>query len=255
MLRYLMILLAWFLLTIAVGLPVLMVGWIRPSQKLMRLASRFFARTMLFIAGVRLVVEGNEAYLDGKSRIFVGNHQSAFDTPILIVALHGDIRFFAKRSLFRIPIFGRVLLRYGHVPVDRDQPRRAVGLMKEAITRHKQNSFSLAIFPEGTRSMDAKLLPFRQGAMKMCARTGLPIVPFAIDGSLAIHRRGDKRVRSGSVRVKFGPAISPQEAQRMSAAQLGERVHMWVSHFLSGCAGESPGPAHDRVACAGPSVD
>jgi 1-acyl-sn-glycerol-3-phosphate acyltransferase len=102
------------------------------------------------------------------------------------------------------------------------------------IERTKRRPVSLAMFPEGTRSVDGHLLPFRKGAMKICKRAGLAVVPFAISGSVQIHRRGSLRICSGPVRISFAEPITANEVAAMSTTELHDRILRAVQDGLDG---------------------
>ena len=209
---------------LVVGVTLLLIGLVYPARWLATRASYLWSQAVLTVAGVRLTVEGTEQLPRGTSCFFVGNHQSALDIPILVVALRGRVRFLAKDSLFRIPIFGWALLRYEHVPIYRSRPRATLRRLERMIDRIRRDPMSLAVFPEGTRSPDGRLLPFRMGAIKICQRVGLSMVPFSIDGSLAVHRRARFRIRPGPVRLVFSAPIEAGEVTAMTADELHDRA-------------------------------
>lgn len=215
-----------------IALPVFLAGLVYPARWLATWGSYLWSYSVLTAAGVRLTVEGTEQRPQGTSCFFVGNHQSALDIPILIVALRGRVRFLAKDSLFRIPIFGWALSRYEHVPIQRSRPRATLRRLAAMIDRIRRHPMSLVVFPEGTRSPDGRLLPFRMGAMKICQRAGLGVVPFSIDGSLAVHQRARFRVRPGSVRLVFAPPIPAGEVTAMTAGELHDRVREAMARGL-----------------------
>jgi 1-acyl-sn-glycerol-3-phosphate acyltransferase len=221
------------LILIVVGIPVLVLGLAYPSRRIMAWAANLWARAMLLACGVRLVIEGAEAVSDGQPRFYLGNHQSALDIPVIICALRGDVRFMAKNSLFAIPIFGWILSRYGYVPVDRGHARRSHASLTRMVERLRARPISFAVFPEGTRSRDGRLQPFRKGTMKICRRSGLPVVPFSIDGTVSVHHRDEfLRARPGVVRLIFGRPIPSEEVAAMSDAELLERVRGVISAQL-----------------------
>ena len=221
------------LLVVLVGTPVLLIGLVYPAPVFMTWGSAFWLRVILVIAGVRVRVEGTEHLAEETSKFFVGNHQSALDIPILVAVLHGRIRFMAKEALFRIPLFGWIIRRYGHVPIDRSHPRATFRTLRKMIERLERRPISFAVFPEGTRSPDGRLLPFRKGTMKICQRAGLSVVPFAIHGSLAVHERGRFRVRPGVVRIVFAKPIPASEVTGLTGTELHDRVREAVACGLA----------------------
>jgi len=220
-------------IVIVVGTPLLLIGLIYPAPRLVNWASWFWAWSVLRTIGVQLRVEGLSPTIADTPCFFVGNHQSALDIPLLIVALGGNVRFLAKDTLFRIPIFGWVLSRYGYVPITRRSPRSTAAILEEMIVRLRRRPISMVVFPEGTRSVDGELLPFHRGTMKICARTELPVVPFSIDGSRALHRQGTLRSCPGEVRLRFAKSISAKEVAAMSSEELMHRVREAIEAGLS----------------------
>lgn len=207
-----------------VGVAALVVGLVHPWRRVFAWAALVWGRSILFCAGVRLTVEGAERVADGVPRFFMANHQSALDIPILFAALKGDVRFMAKEMLFRIPIFGWTIRRYGFVPIHRSRARATLGRLDVMLERLERNPVSFAVFPEGTRSRDGKLQPFRRGTIKIGQRCGLPLVPVTIEGAIDVLHRDRFRVRPGPVRVVFGEPIPAKEASAMSPAALQDRI-------------------------------
>src|SRR3990172_4995341 len=119
MLRATITALAMSLVVVVLGTALLLIGMVYPSRRLIAFATIAWSRVILSLAGVRLTIEGKELVPDRAPRFYMGNHQSALDIPILLLALDGHVRFMAKNTLFRIPVFGWVLLRYGYAPIDR----------------------------------------------------------------------------------------------------------------------------------------
>jgi 1-acyl-sn-glycerol-3-phosphate acyltransferase len=196
------------------------------------LCARLWARTLLFAAGVRLTIEGLDVIAgEGGPYFFVGNHQSALDIPVLMVALRGDVRFMAKKSLFYVPIFGWALWRHGYVPIDRAHVRASMQALERMLERLKRRAISFVVFPEGTRSRDGRLLPFRKGAMKICARSGMSVVPFGIEGTLAVHYPKALRLQPGPVRLALGRPIPAEEVAAMSVSQLHDRVRRQIARL------------------------
>jgi 1-acyl-sn-glycerol-3-phosphate acyltransferase len=208
-------------------------GVFYPSHRVVALGSYLFARTVLVCSGVRLTVAGFDPRSDAKPRFFVGNHQSALDIPILLTALRGRVRFMAKKSLFRIPLFGWAMSLYGYAPIDRSDARATVKTLAAMVERVRRRPVSFLVFPEGTRNADGGLLPFRKGAMKICRRAGLDVVPFTINGSAGIQRPREFRLRPGSVRLEFASPIPADEVAGMTTEQLHDQVRKAIEGRLN----------------------
>lgn len=224
--------LAMSLVVLVLGTTALLIGLIYPSRRVVAFAAVVWSRVILYLAGVRLTIEGKELAADRVPRFYMGNHQSALDIPILLYALDGHVRFMAKNTLFSIPVFGWVLLRYGYAPIDRSSPRVTLRTLDRMLERLRRDPISLAVFPEGTRSSDGKLLTFRRGTMKVGQRSGLPIVPFTIEGSLAVYDRKHFVANPGPVKLIFAKPIPPEEVAAMSTTELHDRVKAIVARQL-----------------------
>jgi 1-acyl-sn-glycerol-3-phosphate acyltransferase len=240
MLRAIITIMAMTLIVIFLGIPTLLIGLVYPARPVVAACSLIWARTILICSGVRLTVEGKEHLFDGIPRFFMGNHQSALDVPILMAALNGDVRFLAKNTLFRIPIFGWVMFRYGYVPIHRGNARITLRMLEDMLQHLRRKPISFAVFPEGTRSRDGRLLVFRRGTMKIAQRSGLDVVPFSIDGSGAVHHRDHLfRASPGPVKLVFGEPIPAEQVAAMSATELHRHVVETVSRQLGHAVGLS----------------
>jgi 1-acyl-sn-glycerol-3-phosphate acyltransferase len=157
----------------------------RLSKPLTWRFAKLQARNLIRLCGARVRVRGLER-LSGEPCIFTPNHQSHFDIAALLGYLPGTNRFAAKREIFAEPVLGTVLRTMGMVPVDRDDSTASI----ERLQRLKLDGFSLVIFPEGTRSRDGALLPFKKGAFVAALSLGVPIVPVVCKGTAAIMPAG-----------------------------------------------------------------
>src|SRR5581483_5298261 len=137
-----------------------------------------WARGLMALSGVRTVVVQRTPLDPAQTYVFLCNHQSALDIPILMKACFPayNVRFLAKESLFKIPIMGWAMGRSGFVPIRRESPRHSAELF-QAMTKAGKIPFSYIIFPEGTRSADGRLQSFKKGSIGLALRLGLPVVP------------------------------------------------------------------------------
>ena len=169
--------------------------------------ARFWARSLLLFAGVRVVVEGLEK-LDPQGRyVFCGNHLSYMDTPTVLSNIPVQFRFLAKEGLFKIPFLGTHLAHAGHVPVARGDPRAAVKTMAQAAELLNKRAVSLLIFPEGGRSHDGNLQPFKEGAAYIAIKAQVPLVPIALIGTREVLPMGSGIFHGGPVRLRIGDPI------------------------------------------------
>jgi len=167
-----------------------------------------WSRLALSVAGVKLEVEGAELIPSGQPLIFMGNHQGYFDILALFLAVPVRFNWLAKEELFNVPVFGSSIKAAGYIPINRGDGRQALSsLVKAAET--VRGGTSIAIFPEGTRSPDGHLLPFKKGGFLLGIRAGVPIVPFSINGSRVINPPDNRfMLRRGTIRISFSPPVS-----------------------------------------------
>jgi 1-acyl-sn-glycerol-3-phosphate acyltransferase len=196
--------------TVACALPVaLLTRFVPRWGDLCVRSGRVWSRVMLWLVGARVRYEGLE-HLHAGPAVIVANHQSNVDIWALLCVVPQSARFVAKAELFRIPVFGWALAGSGFVPIDRanhTQARRslddAAGLLREG--------HSLVLFPEGSRSRDGTLGPFKKGAFHLALGAGVPVVPVAISGSFQVMPPRSLRVHPGRVLVRV-LAPEPTEA-------------------------------------------
>lgn len=192
--------------TLVLSIVALLVCWLPPRGRWVFRVARLWSRGVLASSGVRLRTSF-EVELDRQaSYIYMANHQSLFDIPALIAAAPGETRFMAKRSLFQIPLFGWALRAGGFVSIDRKDRGRARAGFTGAL-RELRSGASVLVFPEGTRSLDGRLLPLKRGGILLALRSGLPIVPVGIRGTLGIRSRRSYLIRPGTAELGYGAPI------------------------------------------------
>lgn len=182
--------------------------------------ARFWSLGALRVARVRLDVTGLELVPAHGPVIYMGNHQGNFDILALTQAIPRLFSWVAKEELFRVPVFGAAMRRAGYIPLDRSDGRKALKSMKQAAERISGGT-SVVIFPEGTRTVDGTLLPFKRGAFMLAVKAGVPIVPFTINGSRDVNPRNRLELRPGTISISFG---APIDAAGISEAALMEQV-------------------------------
>jgi 1-acyl-sn-glycerol-3-phosphate acyltransferase len=169
----------------------------------------------------------------------------------LLVAWPGQARFMAKRSLFRIPVFGWAMRAGGFIPVDRRNPAQAPEAFA-AATAHLAAGTSVVLFPEQMRSRDGRLLPFQRGGFLLALKSRLPILPAGIEGARAVQRRGSLVVRPGIVDVRFGAPVDVA-GRRVREARPGGELLAEVRATIAELAGlEADGAILPRGGSAEP---
>src|SRR4029077_12295046 len=162
-------------------------------------------RSGLRIAGVHVRVEGEENIPPGVC-IFVANHVSNVDPLAFVPAIPRRVSLLAKKEVFRIPILSKAMRLAKLIPVDRAD-REAAASSVDIALKYLKEGLSFAVYPEGTRSRDGRMLPFKKGAFLMAVRAKVPVVPVSIVGALDLMRKGEWAVRPGEVTIRFGPAV------------------------------------------------
>jgi 1-acyl-sn-glycerol-3-phosphate acyltransferase len=211
--RLIFCMLCWALCSIpaaAVGFPVL---YLTGRVDLLWNLSVWAATSGYRLAGIRIRSVGHEKLEDGRAYLFVSNHASNLDPPIITQLLGRRISIMTKQELFKIPLFGRAMRAAGFVPVDRSDRKAAVKSVRDAV-RVLQSGLGMLAFPEGTRSSNGKLLPFKSGPFHLAMEAGVPVVPITIVGSHEAWPKGKMALHSGEVVVYFHAPVDPQQFAR-----------------------------------------
>lgn len=190
-----------------------------------------WARLIVRTTGVRVERGGAALPAESESCIFVANHASIYDIPIVFSAVPRQLRIMAKVALGYVPFIGWHLLRGGHVLVNRANPGAAIFKRMQRMTG--QNA-SLIFFPEGQRTRDGQVRPFKAGVFLLAIESGLPVVPLTIVGSRMVMPRGRLMVRPATVRVVVHDPIPTADLSRRDARALAERVRSIVASGLNG---------------------
>ncbi len=188
--------------------------------------ARTWAWLILVTTGVRTSVRGVEQVDRSAPYVFVSNHQSIYDIPVLFVSLPLQLRIIAKASLGRFPVLGWHLRWTGHLLVDR--ARAGVGALKQ-VARMMRRGHSLIVFPEGTRSRDGRVGRFRRGLFLLAIEAGLPVVPVAVSGTRHVMRKGMLTTRPGHVALVVHPPLPTDRLTRGDAGALAERVRRVIA--------------------------
>jgi 1-acyl-sn-glycerol-3-phosphate acyltransferase len=171
--------------------------------------ARWFGRRVIELLDIRLDARGAEHVPPGRAYVYMSNHQSHLDIPVLYATLPSPtIRMLAKKELFRIPFWGRGLRAAEFVEVDRSNHARAVRSIEQAAALVR-DGVSIYLAPEGTRSRDGRIGRLKKGGFHLALGTGAPIVPVAVQGTIDILPRGGRAMRTGrTVRVRIGAPIA-----------------------------------------------
>ena len=240
--RYLHSFVVWVVIALATvlfGLPAIFAALVPPRGDWFIRFARGWARTLLFAAGVPVRVLHPERLRSGRSCVIVANHASGADILVLLSTLPMQVRFLAKRSIFRLPFLGWSIAAAGFVPVDRGESRRSLATV-EAALRKLHGGRCVVVFPEETRTRTGELLPFKKGAALLALRSGLPLLPVGITGTFHILRRGSLLVTPGTVVLAVGEPIETTGKAGSSRADLTRVVRERIEQLIEEGQAESP---------------
>ncbi len=192
-------------LVLILGPFFLLFSFIERKKRIPNIMAVFWSWCLLKIAGVKLKVEGKEILKRYPQYIIVANHQSYMDIFTLIWLLKKIPHFLAKKELFRIPIFGQCLKAADVIEIDRDDPDKALASINAALSKGLDRP--IAIFPEGTRSIDGNLQPFKKKGLNLLMETGLPFIPLAVYGTREVMPKKSYRVKPHPVCVSVGDPL------------------------------------------------
>lgn len=194
---------------------------------------RAWARSLLWASGVTVRLEGASVIDADRPQILVANHVSWFDVLALAAYMPGPYRFVAKEELARIPFFGPAWQACGHIAINRQDRQSAIESLALARRRLEEERPTVILFPEGTRSRDGVLRPFKKGAFVLAIQTGVEVVPAAVVGSRDVMPKGSWRIRSGTVTVRFGEPIPVDGFDVGQRDQLTHRARTAVAGLLN----------------------
>jgi 1-acyl-sn-glycerol-3-phosphate acyltransferase len=205
--------------------------------------ARTWSRLILRTTGVTVDVQGLDRLVPGRTYVFVANHQSIYDIPILFWSLPYQLRIIAKESLGRFPFLGWHLRRTGHMLVDRARPDRAA-IFRWASTLTSKG-LSLIVFPEGTRSGDGRVGRFKGGSFYLALEAGLPVVPLSVVGSRHVMLKGRLATYPGHVRLVVHEPIQTAGMAGGDAKAFAEQVRRVIAPEAH--ADVTPNDIHSRT--------
>ena len=212
---------------IIIGIPVILIGYVLRGvfnyKEFIYPFGKFGARCYVRAAGARVHVKGYEQLDPNQAYVFVANHQSNLDPPLLIANIPRNTAWLAKKEVFKIPIMGQGIRQVHAIPVDRTNREAAIASTKlGAEVLHTGRS--VVAFPEGTRSVDGKLKEFKKGVFYMALEAGVPIVPMVVNDTRLVMRRGTKYCLPNDVYVEFLPPIGTAEFTLKNIDELIAKV-------------------------------
>ena len=221
------------LATIVMGTISLLVSLFDSDGTMQHQISRIWSRMLLAVSGVKMRVAGLDKIDPQGAYVFVANHRSLMDTPVVLAHIPVQFRFLAKKGLFLIPILGTHLRRAGHLPVVKGDPRTSLKSMSDAARIIRERGVSVLLFPEGGRSRNDRLQEFREGAAYIAIKAGVPAVPIAMTGTREVLKMGSMQIISGAVELRIGDPIPTANLTSKDRATLTLTLREKVAGLLS----------------------
>ncbi|HSQ79324.1 MAG TPA: lysophospholipid acyltransferase family protein [Candidatus Bathyarchaeia archaeon] len=218
------LLLAFYVLIVILLTPVILVCMLIGLRQALVEIGLWAMRVSRRILGVSIEVSGLERIEAGRPYVFMPNHESFLDGPLVMVLIPGVARVILKKSVLKIPIVGTAMLYVGFVPVDRKGAEGGKKSIARAVRLMAKHRYSFLIFPEGTRSLDGRIGSFRRGGFFLALDSGAPIVPVTIIGTGALMPKKQWYARRGRVRVIFHEPIPVDGYAVDTMAGLMEKV-------------------------------
>ncbi len=191
--------------------------------------SRIVGRGVIWLGGVKLKIEVDPALDTSKTYVFVSNHSSLYDVPVIMAAVPTRASILFKKELAKIPIFGWQLVTGPYILADRQSPDKAMKTIEKAKTLMSKKNVSVILFAEGTRSKTGEVQPFKRGAFYLASRVNYPIVPVAICGAEKILTKGKMRLNPGTITIKFAAPVEVGMIQnKQDELDLMEKVRQII---------------------------
>jgi 1-acyl-sn-glycerol-3-phosphate acyltransferase len=215
---------AWTVLaTVIFGILAITASIFDSTGNFSHIVARMWGKSILIASRIKVTVTGLSNIDPSKSYIYMSNHQSNFDIPVLLAHLKVQFRWLAKAELFRIPIFGIAMKRVGYISIDRSDRRAAFTSLKKAAHMIR-NGVSVLIFPEGTRSRDGNICPFKKGGFVLAVDSQVPIVPVIVHGTRSIMPRDELKIEPGTVVIEIEKPIETSSYTRKNKDDLMKKV-------------------------------
>ena len=223
MIRTLLMFLWTVLVTGFFAVIVILASFISKNSNTLHKITRIWAKCILVASGVKVTVKGLHNIDPAGSYIYMSNHLSNFDIPVLMAYLPVQFRWLAKAELFKIPLFGHAMKRAGHIRIDRSDRKSAIQSINKAA-KTIRNGVSVVIFPEGTRSQDNNIQPFKKGGFFLAVDSGVYIIPIIIHGTWFIMPKKRFLVKPGNVVLEITSPIDSSDYTRKTKDDLMEKI-------------------------------
>ncbi len=183
-----------------------------------------WSRLLLWSGNIQYSISGLEHISQEKSYFFAGNHSSGFDIPLAYATIPNKMVSIAKIELKKIPIFSQALKAGGHILVDRKKHDKAIASLERAKQSLKEDPRSILLYPEGTRSLDGEIKPFKRGGIVMAIQMGIPIVPVAFCGTFELLTKGKWTLGENSIKTLIGKPIATNQMDVSDRRLIADQI-------------------------------
>jgi 1-acyl-sn-glycerol-3-phosphate acyltransferase len=236
MFRFICILL-FLIIFFALSIPLYIIEWIlgkcnvKARDKSSKFIIKYAFKICLFISGVKIDARGTENIPADKACLFVGNHNGFFDILTTYVTIPQEVGYVAKKEMLKIPFLSWWMINISCLFLDRQSIKAALKTILQG-TEQLKRGVSVFIFPEGTRSKDGKMKPFKEGSLKMAEKAKCPVVPVAISGTAELFEQHLPRITKGVVIVEYGKPIIIDELEKEDKKFLGAYTQNKIQEML-----------------------
>jgi len=220
-----------YVVLVIVITPFILFCWLTGLKDPLIGVGQWAMRVSRRILGIQVEVSGLDRIIPGTAQIFMPNHLSFLDGPLVMMLIPGAARVILKKSVLRIPIVGLAMRFVGFVPVDRKGAEGGKKSIARAAALMRKRGYSFLVFPEGTRSRDGKPRAFRRGGFFLALESGAPIVPVTIQGTFELMPKRQWHARKGTVRVTFHDPVPVAGYTAETMSGLMDRVREAILPF------------------------
>ena len=211
------------LVTAFMAVMVILVSLVTAAGDTTHKVARIWAKCILALSNIKVSVKGFSNLKPGRSYIYMANHMSNFDIPVLQAYLPVQFRWLAKAELYRIPLFGYAMKRADYISIDRSDRKSAIESLNKAVNIIR-DGVSVVIFPEGTRSNTNNVQPFKKGGFFLAVDSGVPIIPVIIHGTGRIMPKKKMLIKPGNVTLEIKKPINSSDYTRKTKDDLMKKV-------------------------------
>jgi len=223
MARTSIIILGIILVTAFMAVMVILVSFATAGGDTAHKVGRIWAKCILALSNIRVTVKGLSNLKPRRSYIYMANHMSNFDIPVLQAFLPVQFRWLAKAELYKIPVFGYAMKRAGYISIDRSDRKSAIESLNKAVNIIR-DGISVVIFPEGTRSRTHNIQPFKKGGFFLAVDSGVPIIPIIIHGTERIMPKKQMLIKPGNVTLEIAKPMISSDYTRETKNDLMDKI-------------------------------